>query len=303
MYTGQTFDFTHDGKEFRATIHRDSDHGSPWDNECGHGPVRTIRDKRDKRPGEYIMWDEYGTAYAYDVQAAQAQALKDGWGFEGADPATMTKRQIAAEAVKRDIKHLEGWVREEWCYIGVGVQALDAAGEREFAQALWGIESNSDDFIRTEVAPELAGMLIQEIAQAESAEFIRYASRAFFASAWADLMEDTERAGMLSGVDILDVMPAETDPAAEHAARTLMFDLCVSNNATGPGDLLSRINAITAHSGGGDRPVTMECLGHYSAMQAMGHGVGLEDAFGSEVRAAVRVPYCEFGSHSLSLDY
>ena len=170
MYTGQTFDFTHCGKEFRATIHNGSDHGAPWDNECGHGPIRIIRDKRDKRPGEYIIGDVYDsrcTAYAYDVQAAQAQALKDGWGFEGADPATMTKRQIAAEAVKRDIKHLEGWVREEWCYIGVGVQALDAEGEPvgdEFAHSLWGIESNSDDFIRTEVAPELADMLIQEIA-------------------------------------------------------------------------------------------------------------------------------------------
>lgn len=171
MYTGQTFDFTHEGREFRATIHADDwCHGAPWERECGHGPVRKIRNKRDKRPGEYIIGgvcDSMCTAYAYDVQAAQAQALKDGWGFEGADPATMTKRQIAAEAVKRDIKHLEGWVCDHWCYIGVGVQALDAEGEPagdEFAHALWGIESNSDDFIRTEVAPELADMLIQEIA-------------------------------------------------------------------------------------------------------------------------------------------
>jgi hypothetical protein len=38
-------------------------------------------------------------------------------------------------------------------------------------------------------------------------------------------------------------------------------------------------------------------------MQAMGHGVGLDDAFGPKARDIVRVPYVEFGSHSLSKDY
>lgn len=169
MYTGQTFDFTHDGCTFRATIHADDwCHGAPWDNECGHGPVREIRTRDEKRPGEYILgagpgWRMCG--YAYDVQAAQAQALKDGWGFEGADPATMTKRQIAAEAVRRDIKHLEAWVNDHWCYVGVGVQALDEDGEPmgdEFEHALWGIESNSDDYIRNEVAQDLAQELMRE---------------------------------------------------------------------------------------------------------------------------------------------
>src|SRR5690606_39801115 len=39
---------------------------------------------------------------------------------------------------------------------------------------------------------------------------------------------------------------------------------------------------------GGDRPRTAEMLGHYLAMQAIGHGVGLSDAFGKIGRASGR---------------
>jgi hypothetical protein len=51
-----------------------------------------------------------------------------------------------------------------------------------------------------------------------------------------------------------------------------------------------------------DRDLTPELFGHYLAMQAMGHGVGLE-SFGRAVRDAINVPYVEFGSHSLECDY
>jgi len=131
--------------------------------------------------------------------------------------------------------------------------------------------------------------------QDELNEFQLHAARAFFASAWADMVEENGEA--LHG-EIMDQMPTEIDSAAIHAARTLYMDMERVNGRT-IGDMLGQIE----RDGDGDRPNTVEHFGHYAAMQAMGHGVGLGDAFGSEIREAIKVPYVEFGSHSLSKDY
>jgi hypothetical protein len=129
-------------------------------------------------------------------------------------------------------------------------------------------------------------------------EFEKHAARAFFASAWADAAEDAENGPNLSGCEIMEVMPSDIDPAAIHAARTLRMDI-ERINGSSVDELMTRIESMAD----GDRPATMEFFGHYAAMQAMGHGVGLADAFGSEVYDTIRVPYCEFGSHSLERDY
>ena len=123
-------------------------------------------------------------------------------------------------------------------------------------------------------------------------------ARAFFASAWADYIEEIGDASRFSGRDIMGLMPAEIDPAAFHAARTLRFDMERAN-----GKPIGAILADAIESHDGDRPATVEFFGHYCAMQAMGHGVGLWDAFGDAVYQSVRVPYVEFGSHSLEKDY
>lgn len=130
------------------------------------------------------------------------------------------------------------------------------------------------------------------------AEFVLHASRAFFASAWADMADECESDVIGPGVEIMSVMPQAVDPAAIHAAETLLMGLESKNGKT-LGELFSIVEAM----GDGDHPNTMECFGHYCAMQAMGHGVGLYDAFGSDVYKAIRVPYVEFGSHSLEKDY
>lgn len=129
-------------------------------------------------------------------------------------------------------------------------------------------------------------------------EFEIHAARAFFASAWADQCEESEQAAIISGRDIMDVMPDVIDPAAIHAARTLRLDVERANGRS-VADLMRWI----AHAAEGDRPATLEHFGHYAAMQAMGHGVGLGDAFGSEVRERIHVPYVEFGGYSLERDY
>lgn len=131
----------------------------------------------------------------------------------------------------------------------------------------------------------------------EKAEFILHASRAFFASAWADAAADANSEAA-SGVEIMNAMPDDIDPSAVHAAETLLMDLERKN-----GKDLDTLMGMIERDGDGDRPNTVEMFGHYCAMQAMGHGVGLYDAFGQDMHAAIQVPYVEFGSHSLERDY
>lgn len=145
-------------------------------------------------------------------------------------------------------------------------------------------------------------------------QILQHMARAFFASAWADQCEECGQSSSLSGCDIMDVMPDEIDPAAIHAADTLARDMINANwpdaNKRPPTVehglelLLIKVESIQAETGDtGDREVTAEYFGHYAAMQAMGCGVGLNDAFGRAVCNTIKVPYVEFGSHSLEKDY
>lgn len=129
-------------------------------------------------------------------------------------------------------------------------------------------------------------------------DFDKHAALAFFASAWADAADESENSPITAGCEIMDIVPDEIDPAAVHAARTLRMDMERTNGAS-IDDLMARIETMAD----GDRPATLEFFGHYAAMQAMGHGVGLHDAFGFEVYDTIGVPYIEFGSHSLERDY
>ena len=129
-------------------------------------------------------------------------------------------------------------------------------------------------------------------------EFEIHAARAFFASAWADAADESDDSPIGPGTEIMDVMPSDVDPAAVHAARTLRMDIERINGAS-IAQLMARIQSMAD----GDRPATVEFFGHYAAMQTMGHGVGLHDAFGSEVYESIKVPYVEFGSYSLERDY
>lgn len=129
-------------------------------------------------------------------------------------------------------------------------------------------------------------------------EFELHAARAFFASAWADACEESGNDGLISGQEIMNVMPGEIDPAAMHAARTLRMDMESANGRT-----VAQMMAEIEENGDGDRPNDVEHFGHYAAMQAMGHGVCLYDAFGRDIFNSIKVPYVEFGSHSLEKDY
>lgn len=72
--------FTHNGREYEMRIERDEDHGAPWDEEDGHGPVSGW-ERRDKRPGEMILSEDHGARRFYDFAEACRIARRDGWGF------------------------------------------------------------------------------------------------------------------------------------------------------------------------------------------------------------------------------
>lgn len=140
----------------------------------------------------------------------------------------------------------------------------------------------------------------------EAFEKIRHGmALAFFASAYAD---QADECGQPLAGEIFDQVPETIDTAAIHAADTLIMDMINAHNYGEPGlSVAQRIGLLflaveRCDRSDADRECTPELFGHYCAMQAMGHGVGLE-SFGSAARDRVTVPYCEFGSHSLQLDY
>lgn len=127
-------------------------------------------------------------------------------------------------------------------------------------------------------------------------------AKAFFASAYADQADEND--SPLSG-EIMDQLPSEVDPAAIHAAETLYWQFEQALQGQGNGITLDGayvwLHGVEAMEGDTDDEKA-RLFGHYAAMQAMGHGVGLwEYAVAPQIEE--RVPYIEFGSHSLERDY
>ena len=163
-----SFNFTHEGREFIACLYYDDSSDTPWERADGHGPVSEWT-TRDKKPGELVLCTDRKSKRFYDYAEAMRTAKREQWGTGETGPAEgETLGQYRHRAVMADFEFLRGWCNDEWHYCGVGVRLLDDEGEpegAEYAHALWGIESNADEYLR-EVAAELAG----EILRAEQAQ-------------------------------------------------------------------------------------------------------------------------------------
>lgn len=122
---------------------------------------------------------------------------------------------------------------------------------------------------------------------------LRGMAEAFFLCAWADYMENNH-GKTYPGQRLEDVAPSQIDPAATHAAETLANDMARANGVRDIVNLYERDPAgLEAH-----------VWGHYAAMQAMGHGVGLwEYSISYHHGSSFQVPRVEFGDYSLTLDY
>ena len=149
-----------DGREltFSVRLEDDNDHGHPWEDCEGHGPV-TDWENRNKRPGELILNTSHGSKRFYDFAEACRIALRDGWDHVASRPEPPeTPRQKAARAARADFEFLEAYCQDQWGYVGVVVTLLDDEGEEtDHTDSLWGVE-NFGDFARIN-AQELADAL------------------------------------------------------------------------------------------------------------------------------------------------
>lgn len=129
-------------------------------------------------------------------------------------------------------------------------------------------------------------------------EILENMARAFFATAWADWSDRYGPGTQGNGVDVMDEMPDEIDPAARHAAGHLVESL-ESLHGKRIEELFEQALEISGDDG--DRPKTPEMFGHYAAMGAMGHGVSLYDALGRKAAEFVNTSACymEFSPYDL----
>jgi hypothetical protein len=161
--------FEHNGRRFARRTERDDDHGAPWEECDGHGPVSEWT-SRDKRPGEMTLCEDRGRRRYYDFREACKIARADG---RDAPPYREgTKRQRAARAALADYEYLRRWCNDVWCYVGVIVAPVcpccGDVNESE-SQSVWGIESDSAEYL-IEVSQELAEEIEPAVCEDECEE-------------------------------------------------------------------------------------------------------------------------------------
>lgn len=150
------------GFDFRVNIETDNDHGAPWEECDGHGPV-TDWERRDKKPGELILNTDRGAKRFYDFSAAVKQARAEGWNAPPYDVPGETAGQRAAKAARADYEYLRRWCDNQWCYNVVTVTlADDGADDCGFFEVLGGVEDGSPEYLQ-EAAEELAANVLANL--------------------------------------------------------------------------------------------------------------------------------------------
>lgn len=136
-------------------------------------------------------------------------------------------------------------------------------------------------------------------------QIIHHMARTLFALAYADWAEEVGES--LPG-DVFNHIPSTfTDVGALAAAQWFGVELMAANGFKVLTDLsgvfyLAKHEHLF-HNEKGDREMNPEHFAHYTVMQAIGHGVGLRDAFGLEVSERISVPYLQFNWCDLAGDY
>jgi hypothetical protein len=158
---GDTISAEHDGFTLTATIHADSDHGAPWDECDGRGPVSDWT-RRDKRAGELLLCSDRQSKRFYDFAEACQIAARDGWRMTGGMLPGESKRAYAARAAMHDFEVLKAWCND-----------VQLTGD--YDHALWGIDANypgSDNSYLRDVANEYAAEAL-ESARIKLAELVK----------------------------------------------------------------------------------------------------------------------------------
>lgn len=135
----------------------------------GVSPYSLTTDRSERNPGMYQAtghWFDAGNLVAITSNWCdlQSSALSHVYAKHRA---TMSPRAYAALAARQDFERLRAWCNDDWSYVGVIVTASRAGIELASA-SLWGIESDSDDYL-TETAQDLAQEAINDAQEAIAA--------------------------------------------------------------------------------------------------------------------------------------
>lgn len=139
-------------------------------------------------------------------------------------------------------------------------------------------------------------ILSRKYARRTDSDFVVAAARAFYCD-WYLSDERRERAISSPGAELTESIP-ETQRWAFELARGFVRQL----EAKGPEGnrcTIEQILAMWFARWDGDREPTEENAGWYAAMQAMGHGVGLDDAGGLCVNLPHVEPFPVFSDRQL----
>jgi len=173
LYDNDTFE--RGGHKFRVTFPADDFGEASWERGDGYGIVSDWT-TRDKKPGERVLNEDHRSKRYYDVAATMKKAKAEGWGLCDDDKVKLAaklgrepkKGDIIAESVEKDFQFHQSWCRDEWCYVGVVVKLLETIDDddedTEYEESLWGIESNSYDYLE-ETAYELADEILERLAE------------------------------------------------------------------------------------------------------------------------------------------
>jgi hypothetical protein len=134
-----------DGYTISIDCFPDCDHGAPWTEEDGHGPVSEWT-RRDKRPGEIVLHEDHGSRLYYDFLEAVKIARRDGWDAKPYNTdGHQTRGQQAAKAARADFEHLRAYCRGEWSWSGyVATITRDDGTQLDEEDSCWGFGDHKD---------------------------------------------------------------------------------------------------------------------------------------------------------------
>lgn len=173
-------DFEHAGYKFRRATAHDSDMGRPWERHDGHIDVYEMEGRRSywqggvpKKAGEVVLYQGRDVVWGYNVVDALAKAKAEGWGLSGRERGHLrerlgrepTSKEVRAEAVRRDAERMQDWLNDQWSWVTLRVQLLDADGDPVATEYCGGYESDDPDM--PEHAAELANMILADLGAGE----------------------------------------------------------------------------------------------------------------------------------------
>lgn len=140
-------EYEYRGYRIEITAEWDDNMGEPWKEHDGHGIVSEWT-TRDKAPGEWLLCQDHSSKRFYDYKGTLAVARLDGWGLSpdqlkvfgrklGRKP---TRKEITAEAVKRDYEYLRAWCNDEWHWMGYTTRITPPDGGAFDGDSCWGFD-------------------------------------------------------------------------------------------------------------------------------------------------------------------